>query len=153
MNWLYNNKEINSLEDFGENIPFGFIYEVQYIETGKKYIGKKVLFFTKTKKLGKKELVILKEQRKNTPGRVPTTIQVTFESDWKSYYGSHEELKKLFKSEGEDKFTRKILLLVYNKKHLTYYENKYLFTHSVLESNDYFNNNIENRYFRKDFTE
>ena len=44
--WLYNGKEINNLEDFGENPPFGFIYIVTHIPTGKKYIGKKQLYHT-----------------------------------------------------------------------------------------------------------
>ena len=39
--WLYKGKEINSLEDFGENPPFGFIYIVTHTPTGKKIYREK----------------------------------------------------------------------------------------------------------------
>jgi hypothetical protein len=49
-------------------------------------------------------------------------------------------------------FKREILCFVPTKKLLTYYETKYLFVNEVLESgSNYFNDNIEGRYFRKDF--
>ena len=44
--WLYNDKEISSIEDMPEN-TFGFIYEVEHIPTGLKYLGKKVLYFNR----------------------------------------------------------------------------------------------------------
>lgn len=37
------------------------------------------------------------------------------------------------------------------KKELTYLENKILFTLAVLENENYLNDNIEGRYFKKDF--
>ena len=46
MNWTYEGKEIVDISQFPEN-TFGFIYEVTHIPTGKKYIGKKQLFFNK----------------------------------------------------------------------------------------------------------
>ena len=57
--WLYQNKVIEKLEDFGENIPYGFIYKIENIETGKFYIGKKQLMSTTNIKMGKKELAEL----------------------------------------------------------------------------------------------
>ena len=51
--WLYKEhkksftlKPINSIEDMPEN-TFGFIYEVCYVPTNEKYLGKKVLQFNK----------------------------------------------------------------------------------------------------------
>ena len=51
--WLYKGKEVNNIEDFGEQIPFGFVYLIGNTITGKMYIGKKFLKHKKTKKLGK----------------------------------------------------------------------------------------------------
>ena len=48
-------------------------------------------------------------------------------------------------------FERIILQLAYSKKELTYLENKALFSLGVLESEDYLNDNIEGRYFKRDF--
>ena len=38
--WLYENKEVKSLEDLPEK-AFGFIYKTINVQTGKFYIGKK----------------------------------------------------------------------------------------------------------------
>jgi len=144
---------MKSLEDFPDN-TYGFIYQVTHIPTKRKYIGKKVLYFERNKKLGKKELHALKEQRKKQglKGRTPTKKKVIKESDWKTYYGSHKDIVKLIKEGKRDEFSREILQIVYNKKLLTYYENKHLFLKGVIEPNsNYINDNIEGRYFKKDF--
>ena len=74
---------------------YGFIYRVTHIPTKKKYIGKKVLFFERNVKLGKKETEALREERKaaGIGGRVPAKKKVVKESDWKTYYGSQTEMK------------------------------------------------------------
>ena len=46
MNWIYNGKEIKDLSDFPPN-SFGFVYLITHKPTNKKYIGKKVLYFSK----------------------------------------------------------------------------------------------------------
>jgi hypothetical protein len=143
--WLYKGKQINSIEDLPEG-TFGFVYRTRYIPTDQCYIGKKQLIYNLKKKLGKKEKALWEGK-----GRPPIYKRVEKESDWKTYYGSHAEVKKLLKEEGEDKFIREILELAFEKKRLTYLENKYLFTLGVLESKKYFNDNIEGRYFKKDF--
>jgi len=98
------------------------------------------------KALGKKELALI------TDGRASKKKTVIKESDWRNYYGSHAEIKQLIKDKKHLEFTREILIFVPTKKLLTYYETKYLFLNEVLEtSNDYINDNIEGRYFRKDF--
>ena len=49
-------------------------------------------------------------------------------------------------------FVRKILTFVKSKKELTYYECKELFINEVLErDNQYINDNILGKFFRKDF--
>ena len=75
--WKYQNSIISSIGDMPEG-TYGFIYEVTHVPTGKKYIGKKVLYFERNKKLGKKELAILQEERKQQGlrGRVPSKKKV-----------------------------------------------------------------------------
>ena len=145
--WLYKGKQINFIEDLPEG-TFGFVYRTRYIPTDQCYIGKKQLIYNLKKKLGKKEKALWEGK-----GRPPIYKRVEKESDWKTYYGSQAEVKKLLKEEGEGKFIREILELAFEKKRLTYLENKYLFTLEVLESKKYFNDNIEGRYFKKDFIE
>jgi len=144
--WLYENKEISSIEDMPQG-TFGFIYIVTYKPTGTSYIGKKVLYHNQKKKLTKKELA-----EQTGPGRKPTTKVVTKESDWKTYYGSAKPILELIKNGEKEEFTREILMFVNNKKLLTYYECKFLFKYGVLEHPlEYFNDNILGKFFTKDF--
>jgi predicted ATP-binding protein involved in virulence len=146
-NWLYKNKEINTIEDFPEG-TFGFIYKVTYIPENITYIGKKSLYHNSKKKLGKKELEALPTIR----GRKSSTKIVTKESDWKTYYGSAKPILSLLKEKKHDEFSREILQFVSSKKLLTYYECKYLFEHGVLEHPTlYFNDNILGKFFTRDF--
>lgn len=143
--WLYQNKEIKELSDMPEDI-FGFIYEVTHLPTGRKYLGKKQLISVTKKALGKKELALLTDKRASKKKVVKK------ESDWKTYYGSHSEIKSLIKEGKQSEFSREILIFTPNKKLHTYYENKFLFIKGVIEpDSNYINDNIEGRYFRKDF--
>ena len=145
--WIHKNQVVLSVNDMPEG-TYGFIYMVSHIPTGKKYLGKKVLYFERTKKLGKKELA----EQPITRGRTSTTKQIIKESDWKTYYGSAKPILELIKLGKQKDFDRKILCLAPNKKLLTYYECKYLFQLGVLENpNDWINDNIQGRFFRKDF--
>ena len=146
--WLYQGKEIISLEDLPQD-TYGFIYISIHQPTGKSYIGKKSLFHNVKKKLTKKQLV-----EQTGRGRKPTTEVIQKESDWKTYYGSAKPILDLLKEGKQEEFTREILQLVPNKKLLTYYECKYLFMLGVIEQPDgYFNDNILGKFFRKDFAE
>ena len=134
--WLYKNKEINSIEDMPID-TFGFVYLVTHTPSGKKYLGKKQLIANRT-------LPPLKGQKKKR--------KIQKESDWKTYYGSQAEIKTLVK-ESQDmlEFVREIRIFVSTKKLLGYYENKLLYAYDVLENDEYLNNNISGKYFRKDF--
>jgi hypothetical protein len=135
MNWFYKGEEVTDIAQLPEN-TFGFIYEITQISTGKKYIGKKQLMSYRT-------LPPLKGEKKKR--------KIVKEGDWKTYYGSHSEVKALVKEAKED-FSREILQFVTTKKQLTYFENKWLFCKGVIEpDSEYFNDNIENRYFKRDF--
>lgn len=145
-NWLYENKEITSLEDFPTD-TFGYIYIVTHTPSGVSYLGKKSLYHNVKRKLTKKELA----EMPITRGRRVLTEIVKKESDWKTYFGSEERIKELIKEGKQDEFTREIIHLVPNKKLLTYYECKYQFTFGVLESDKWFNTNILGKFFHKDF--
>lgn len=150
--WEYKGRLITEIADMPED-TFGFIYRVIHKPTQKKYIGKKVLYFERNVALGKKELEVLKEERKaaGIGGRVPAKKKVIKESDWKTYYGSQDEIKKLVKSSKPEDWTREILEFVTTKKLLTYYEIKYILVHDALEDNDYLNDNVLGKFYKKDF--
>jgi len=134
-----------SYEEFPEGV-YGYIYETTHIPTGKKYIGKKALIYNQKKKLGKKELSTWSGK-----GRPPVFKMVESESDWKSYYGSHQLIKEEIKKGNQQDFKRIILQLAYSKKELTYLENKWLFNMNVLEDDLYLNDNILGKFFTSDF--
>jgi len=151
--WWYEGKIITDISDMPEN-TYGFIYEVLHKPTDRKYLGKKVLFFERNVRIGKRETEALKEERKakGIGGRVPAKKKVIKESDWKDYYGSHKDIVELVKQGKQFEFERKILTFVPNKKLLTYYECKYLFIKEVLEErNNYINDNILGKFYKKDF--
>jgi hypothetical protein len=146
--WLYNDKEVSSLEDFPAD-TYGFIYQVTHVPSGFSYIGKKVLHHNVKKKLTKKQLA-----EQSGRGRKSITEVIQKESDWKTYYGSAKPILELLKNSRQDEFERIILKLVPSKKLLTYYECKYLFTMGVLEDPEkWYNDNVLGKFFRKDFAE
>ena len=91
------------------------------LTNGRKYIGKKLFHFSKTKQIkGKKKRY-----------KVP--------SDWQTYYGSNEELKKDVILLGVESFSREILHLCKSKGECSYLEAKEQFHNNVMEGNDYYN--------------
>ena len=64
--WMYQGRVITSIKDMPEG-TYGFIYEVIYKPTDVRYIGKKVLYFERNKKLGKKALKLLQEELEEDP--------------------------------------------------------------------------------------
>ena len=131
---VINRGVIESIEQMPQN-TFGFIYQATYLPTNEKYLGKKVLYFNRT-------LPPLKGTKRKR--------KVVKESDWQTYYGSHEKIKTLLKENKHNNFKREILEFAFNKKHLTYLETKYLFCNNVLENEEYINDNILGKFFRKD---
>ena len=153
--WTYQGRVITSIKDMPEG-TYGFIYEVRYKPTDVRYIGKKVLYFERNKKLGKKALEILKEERtkQGLRGRIPLKQKVVTESDWKNYFGSQKEIVNLSKMDNTGRnWEKRILEFVPNKKLLTYYETKYLFLNDVLENkySAHINDNILGKFFTRDF--
>ena len=153
--WTYQGRLITDISDMPEG-TYGFIYEVRHKPSDTRYIGKKVLFFERNKRLGKRALQALKEERAKNglKGRVPLKQKIRTESDWKDYFGSQKEIVALSKNDiaGEN-WEKRILEFVPNKKLLTYYETKHLFINNVLEDNysAHINDNILGKFYRKDF--
>ena len=86
--WTYKGRLVNEISDMPEG-TYGFIYQTTHKASGKKYIGKKVLFFERNKRLGKRALEALREERKakGLRGRVPLKQKVITESDCKRRNG------------------------------------------------------------------
>ena len=149
MNWIYLKKEITSVDQFPNDI-MGFVYRIIHTPSKKEYIGKKFLVFTQKRKLAKKDLKLYEGQ----PGRKPKFKIVSKESDWKTYWSSNKEIKKLLETKPKSNFERQILHLCRSKKELTYFETKYQFLYEVLEKpNKYFNDNILGKFYSVDFGE
>ena len=116
--WVYQGRVITSIKDMPEG-TYGFIYEVKYKPTDIRYIGKKVLYFERNKRLGKKALAELREERskQGLRGRVPIKQKVITESDWKDYFGSQKEILTLSKEDNAgENWEKHILQFVPNKK-------------------------------------
>ena len=150
---MLQNTKITYIEDLINNPDFnideyyGYVYMTINLETGRKYIGKKIFKHTTNKKLGKKELASLPTQR----GRTPSKKKIIKESDWKTYYGSADETKEWAKNTPPDKLQRILLHLATSSKELTYYETKYLFDYNVLTDDIiWVNSNILGKFFPKD---
>ena len=47
--WTYKGHIVDDISDMPKG-TYGFIYETKHIPSGKKYLGKKVLFFERNKK-------------------------------------------------------------------------------------------------------
>ena len=118
--WYYNGERFK-LEDYPNDSLVGFVYEITEVETGKKYIGKKLFWSTRRKKI---------------KGRVRRVIS---ESDWKDYYGSNKKIQELVEEKGFKSFSREILRLCKSKGECSYWEAKLQFDNNVLLSDEYYN--------------
>jgi hypothetical protein len=136
MSWLYNGKPVEEIDDK----YIGFVYLIENLVTGKKYIGKKLTKFSKTST----KTVVLKNGTKKKK-----KVRTKVDSDWKTYWSSSDEVKKDVKELGEDNFKREILHFCLTKGTATYYEAKLQFQHEVLEYPDlWYNGQIQCRIHR-----
>lgn len=127
--WLY---EANEILDEQVEGYFGFVYEIENLVNGKKYIGKKLFTKAKTRTL---------KRRKNK-------IRERVQSDWKEYFGSSKELLEDVTKFGKENFKRTILRLCKTKGETSYYEMWYQVTNNVLFDDTYYNNWIMARVHR-----
>ena len=131
--WTFNGKLFESTPEEYQ----GFVYQLTEIHSNKKYIGKKNFWKPKT-------LPINKTRKRRVRTRV--------ESDWKDYYGSSNEVRKIVEEHGTQIFKREILKLCKTKGEMSYYEAKLQFDHNVLFRDDYYNNFIGCRIHAKHLT-
>jgi len=118
LTWNYNGAEFTE-EMIGDN--YGFVYLITNILTGRKYIGKKFFYSSKTK--------VLKGKKK----------KIKVSSDWQTYYGSSAEVTKDVLQLGQENFSREIIYLCKSKGECGYLEAKEQFIKGALESDDYYN--------------
>lgn len=114
--WLYEGKEFEYDDQW-----YGFIYLIENLVNGKKYIGRKFLTKAGYKTVNKK--------RK----------KIRVESDWASYYGSSPSLAKDIELYGQDKFRRTILKLCKTRGECNYWETKMIFDADAILDGNYYN--------------
>lgn len=124
--WVFDDKPFTS-KDIGKS--YGFVYLITDSITGKMYVGRKYFWSMRKKKGASK--------RKRE------------ESDWKSYYGSGDEIKSLVKEFGQNRFNRQILSVHSTRGDVNYSEVREQFRRDVLEKDEYINANINGKWFRK----
>ena len=126
MSWSYQGKLVKELPKDCE----AFVYLITNTTNGMMYVGKKLAKFKTTKK----PLKGRKNKRRGTK-----------ESDWRTYWGSSENLIDDVKSLGEDNFTREILYYCPSRGVASYLEAQEQFERKVLETDEYYNGIINVR--------
>jgi hypothetical protein len=126
MQWTYQGKTIDELPEG----YIGFVYLITNLTDNRKYIGKKLAQFKKSRPPLKGK----KNRRK-----------YTVESDWRDYWGSSDRLNEDVNTLGTDKFSREILFFCRSRAELSYLEAKEQFDRRVLETDDYYNGIINVR--------
>ena len=127
--WTYQGEPVESLpEDC-----VGYVYIITNLTNNKKYIGKKLAKFSKTTY----KTVKLKNGKKKKK-----KIRSKIDSDWREYWGSSPNLQADIDLLGKENFTREILYYCKSKSEASYVEAREQFDRKVLESADYYNNNI-----------
>ena len=125
--WQYKGKAIEQDDLVGH---LAFVYRITNLKTKRSYIGKKLLQKTKTRQVkGKKK-------------------KSKVESDWKDYYGSNKELQQDVEKLGTKNFSREILHLCKTKGTANYLEMREQIDRRVLESDEWYNDQIYGRVHR-----
>ena len=124
--WTYQG---NTIDNLPENCE-AFVYLITNTTNSRKYVGKKLAKFKKT--------------RPPLKGKI-NKRRSKVESDWKDYWGSNDHLKEDVEKLGTDKFTREILYICPSRGVASYLEAREQFERKVLETDDYYNGIINVR--------
>jgi len=121
--WLYKNKPLIVVPQGA----YGYVYLIENLVNKKKYIGKKLFWFIKTKQVNKKKK------------------RIKYESDWQEYWSSSLDVHKDVELYGKDNFNRIILHICQNKGSCNYLEAREQMDRRVLETEEYYNGTIQCR--------
>ena len=127
--WYYQGEEISRIEQMPVG-AVGFVYKISFPEMDLHYIGKKNLHSSRT-------LPPLKGYKRNR--------RIQKESNWLTYSSSNLEVKELIDLGHE--VHKEILTFAWSQRQLTYLETKMLFVYSVLEDDNYLNQNILGKFY------
>ena len=116
MTWYYDGVPY---EDSGTH--FGFVYLIENLITGRKYIGRKYFTLAGYKQVNGKKKKIRKP------------------SDWQTYWGSNDTLKREIAEAGESNYRRVILHLCKSKSECAYWETYEILSRHALLSESYYN--------------
>ena len=116
MTWYYNGVPYEE-----DGTHFGYVYLIENLITGRKYVGRK--YFTCA---GYKQVNGKKKKIRKT-------------SDWETYWGSNETLKREVTELGEHNFRRTILHLCKSKSECSYFETYEIFSRHALLDSVYYN--------------
>ena len=116
MTWYYDGVPF---EDSGTH--FGFVYLIENLSTGRKYIGRKYFTSAGYKQVNGKKKKIRKP------------------SDWQTYWGSNDTLKREVAATGESNYRRIILHLCKSKSECAYFETYEIMSRHALLSENYYN--------------
>lgn len=124
----------------------GFVYKITNLKTNQYYIGKKLFTSARTRELAKrdKEGKVLKGEKKKK-------IKDRVESDWKSYWGSSQNLQFDLQKYGYENFKREIIQLAPTKGTLSYFELQHQMAHDVLRDPLSYNGIVNVRLSRNIF--
>ena len=128
--WKYNNEIVSEIPEG----MTGFVYLITNLSNNKKYIGKKTLFFKKTRQVKLKKKKYLAE------------------SDWKDYYGSNQNLLTDIETCGKDICKREILRFCQSKGEMSYWEAWYQFNYHVLLDDMFYNEWISCKIHKRHLT-
>ena len=128
--WTYKGKPVKELPEWCA----GFVYEITNTHNGKKYIGKKLAKF--------------KRSRRPLKGRV-NKRRYTIPSDWQDYFGSSNALLEDIDKIGKEKFKRENIFYCKNRGECNYIEAREQFARKVLETDKYYNGHIRVRVHKQ----